>query len=608
MKQRYYSLLLIIALIISNMAIAQDDKSDAIFLKLEKEYQLNDDGSFDYREQKQLKLLTYYSFHRLYGESFILFNPLYQKLTINKSFTIMADGRKVQTPGNAYNELLPRFASDAPDHNYLREMVITHTGLEKNAVINLDYSIHTTKDFFPLFKIEERIIQSSIVDELIIKVKIPVNKTAKYILLNSDVVPEIKEEGNMRIFTWTFNSVPADNSYSWNPAKEIYQPYLLFSTANNLDEYVSAIIKQPAFEFQVNAKMRKKVESLKTDSSDDLDLALKIQKYVVNEFKTKYIPSENIGYKYRQANEVWESAYGTKPEKLLLMTALLKIVNLEAKPYAVIYMDLLSDKISIPVIRDYVVRVDTKDGLYFYLYPDRVNSQDAAYELSDKVLILLGYTEGEKIIHERKRNNEIKFEANLKIGKDGHYTGHISSEMTYAVNPYYDLKRNKSKAGKLISGSITGKDCKSNIIESSPEKSIIEYKVQSKYALEKKAGYMFIELPYLKEGIEDLQIHELSSDRTSPIKISYAFNEAYQYNIELEEGMDLVNPKIKIEEKNNAGSVVIGIKGSGNKIKVSRSISFNQNIISPEDYPAFRKLMNLWNDRNYREIVVKNGN
>ena len=45
----------------------------------------------------------------------------------------MADGKKVKAPENAINEILPAFAAGAPAFNSLREMVITHTALERGA-------------------------------------------------------------------------------------------------------------------------------------------------------------------------------------------------------------------------------------------------------------------------------------------------------------------------------------------------------------------------------------------------------------------------------------------------------------------------------------------
>ena len=100
---------------------------------------MNPDGRIDYRYIKKLKLQSYRSFNSLYGETFISYNPAFQSLKINEVYTIMADGKKNPSPSNAFNEVLPAFAANAPAYNNLREMVITHSGKEMNEVINLDY-------------------------------------------------------------------------------------------------------------------------------------------------------------------------------------------------------------------------------------------------------------------------------------------------------------------------------------------------------------------------------------------------------------------------------------------------------------------------------------
>ena len=114
---------------------SQEENRDAVFLEMTKAYTLNEGGSWDYNEIKKVKLLTYYSFHRLYGETFIVHDPGFQDLKINEAYTIMADGKKVPTPENAFNLVLPRFAAKAPPYNRFREMVVTHTGLENGAII-----------------------------------------------------------------------------------------------------------------------------------------------------------------------------------------------------------------------------------------------------------------------------------------------------------------------------------------------------------------------------------------------------------------------------------------------------------------------------------------
>ena len=75
------------------------------------------------------------SMNSTYGESFIVYNPDFQTLKIHSSYTRQKDGTIVKTPDNAFVEVLPRFAADAPAYNQLKEMVVVHTGLELGATI-----------------------------------------------------------------------------------------------------------------------------------------------------------------------------------------------------------------------------------------------------------------------------------------------------------------------------------------------------------------------------------------------------------------------------------------------------------------------------------------
>ena len=138
MKKIKIAILPVLFLLIPVFLSAQNENYDAEYLKLVKEYSLNDDGSFDFHLRKEIKLNTHFAFHRLFGETFIVYNPQFQSLKINECFTVMADGKKVVAPENAFNEVLPGFARDIAAYNHLREMVVTHTGLEVGGVITLD--------------------------------------------------------------------------------------------------------------------------------------------------------------------------------------------------------------------------------------------------------------------------------------------------------------------------------------------------------------------------------------------------------------------------------------------------------------------------------------
>ena len=138
---------------------------EAEYRKLSKAYILNADGSQEFRYNMELTLFTHTAMNGTYGESFIVYNPQYQELKINASYTKQKDGNIVKTPDNAFVEVLPRTAADAPAYNHLKEMVVVHTGLELGATIYLDYTLTSKPGYLPELDIYDELLQTSPVKE-----------------------------------------------------------------------------------------------------------------------------------------------------------------------------------------------------------------------------------------------------------------------------------------------------------------------------------------------------------------------------------------------------------------------------------------------------------
>jgi hypothetical protein len=92
----------------------------------------------------------------------------------------------VQSPKNAFNEVLPFQAADAPAYNNLREMVITHVGLEIGAVVELDYTLHSVAGFMPIFSCNMVLNESSPIKDLEIVVKVPTGNQFNYEIINAN--------------------------------------------------------------------------------------------------------------------------------------------------------------------------------------------------------------------------------------------------------------------------------------------------------------------------------------------------------------------------------------------------------------------------------------
>ena len=257
---------ILFSLILSFSLTGQQPESDAIYEKIIKEFTLHEDGSMDYRYYKKLKLNTYYSFNRLYGETFIVYNPNYQDLKIKKAIVTQKDGSVIPAPENAFNEVLPRFAAKAPYFNHLREMVVTHSGIELDAVIELDYTIHTKQGYYPALMADEMLTESSPVAEEIILVRIPETKVLNYQVFQSRTEPEIFESAGYKQYIFTFSGIAENTHENYQPSKNRHLPRLVFSS-NNLAEAQQFLSNQEALNYKTDKQFQAVVSNLQKDST-----------------------------------------------------------------------------------------------------------------------------------------------------------------------------------------------------------------------------------------------------------------------------------------------------------------------------------------------------
>ncbi len=596
---------IIIAIILFNFGFSQD-KYDAVYLKLIKEYKLNSDGSFDFNYNKKLQILTHFAFHRLQGETFIVYNPDYQKLKINDSYTIMADGKKVITPDNAYNEVLPRYADDAPAFNNLREMVVTHTGLEVNAVINLDYSLHTNNKFYPNFMGEEVITENAPVKEEIIRIIVPSDKELNYKTFNIRTAPEITKDDEYITYTWNFSNIPARSHSSHQP--DYYEPGIIFSAGRDLHRVFDKFCNQEGFYFNLNLAMKEKVKELAEGVEDEIDLMIKLQDFVVNDFSTYNVPLWVSGFRTRVPAEVWNSNGGTKIEKTLLLTSLLREANINAIPVAVIPETFYDSELgSLFIFKDFLIQVNPENNKRFYISATECKDHNLLYNLGNKTLLQLDAAiESLRTISEKEKISEIQLVSGFVIKNQEKIDGTADLELNRAANPYLKLVRDSSSYKQLFTNTISSSAIKSMDIEKiSEEKSKIKYEFELSDPFDKRSGYYFLDIPFINQGIESWHLERLATERSVPLEIDFPVNEQYNYTFVSPPELEFINPDKKIEIENEAGKLLIELKKSGGELIINRGITIPNKIIRVNQYKAFRELMINWFDPNYRKVILK---
>ncbi|HML85197.1 MAG TPA: DUF3857 domain-containing protein, partial [Bacteroidales bacterium] len=242
MKRISFSIFLILPLIVW----AQKSQTDGRYLSLTQTWVLNTNGTVDYKYEHSLKYLTYDAFHDLYGEDFIVYNPSFQKLKIEKSVTTMKDGKRVASPSNAYNEVLPHMAVGSGYFSGLREMIVTHTALECDAVVDFAYTLSSDLNGLPFGK---RIVlpKQEPVDNYKIIVKVPVGVELQYRMSELRLAPQITKEKDFNVYTWNIGSMKEAPLDRWIPEGGQWLPTLWFGTSPNLYRLTEWLTNQEAF-------------------------------------------------------------------------------------------------------------------------------------------------------------------------------------------------------------------------------------------------------------------------------------------------------------------------------------------------------------------------
>lgn len=313
---------LFITLLLAAVSIVSYAGPEATYNKLRITYTLSADGAQEMNYHKEMTYHTQTSFNSLFGETFVTFNPNYQRVTVNQSYTIQSDGTRINTPENAFNYVLPSGATDAPEYNYMQELVITHTGLEMGATVYLDYTLSTKAGYLPALDFVLPLRDMAAIKDAVITVIVPqgtpVNRSYA-------CAKESKKTANGNdTYTFTFRNLSVVPNVSYVPAYHATLPYLAVNThaGDPFDVIKKAFDAAP--------------------SSPELDALAKklgskeaVEKFMASQMATCRLSIQDAGYRMRAPQDIYASAYGTQAECTLLSFVLQRQLGLKPAVYPV---------------------------------------------------------------------------------------------------------------------------------------------------------------------------------------------------------------------------------------------------------------------------------
>ena len=575
---------IICLLIVLGTAISVSAAPEAEFKKLIKSWTLNTDGSQEFHYNMELTIYSYLAMRSLYGESFIQYNPEYQTLKINSSYTKQKDGTIVKTPDNAFVEVLPRSAADAPAYNHLKEMVVVHTGLELGATIYLDYTITTKAGYLPGLDIFEPIQQASPIKEYSLSVTVPVDKDLSYSLANPQVMAKVNVEEGMRTISWKLKNVKPASLAPMQRIESGDMQYLACSTFETNKEAMNYLFGQ--FDRPESMPLISLAETLTEGKNTDTEKLQAIHSFIVNDFAHSRLSLSETGYHIRPAEDVIRSAYGTDAELINLLYGLLSAAKIETKVCAAYPV---KDPQECSILKAVRLFIQAKaDGQTYLL-------TSGSSKMSE-----IGWTADYCDIRNLKTGEEVdltpcspnlSYDVTMKLS-DKEVVSSIKANIPAAFVAYSDSKATAFSAGDK-NASVSQKE---NVIT-------VNYQTTGK--VESVPGYYLLRLPDSPAGVAHQPYASFNSTRDCNLFLPYAPNETYTYTIEVPANMELSTPTAEKNISNAAGNCLLSIKQTGNKVEVSRSLKINSNLIKRADYTVFHALMAAWATINDTPILFK---
>jgi hypothetical protein len=602
--------ILALAIFTSMVGFAQEPGSDAVFQEQTKEYTLNKDGSWTYHYSHKLLINTYFAFHNLYGEDFIIYDPQFQKLKVNQSVTTMADGKKVATPENAYNDLLPGFAANVPAWNRLREMVVTHTALERGSTIDFDYILSTAKGYSPSLMGNEQLLMNSPVKKLTFKISVPAGGTLNVEQYNITAKPTVTKQNGFTTYTWILNDLPATLREDFRPREQQNRPRIVFVAGTKATDPMLSFAMQDAFKCEANADIKQAAAEAVKGIDKPLLKALKLQEKVVSEINNWQVPLQYTGYKIQNSAATWKSNGGNEAEKVVLLAAMIKSVNIQAEPVAVVSERFYAKKTASPAIIDRtLVKVSIQGMDPIYLSATQFEQQDLKFQLAGKRIISL--VPGKKLESEvlPEVNNPLSVSGNLTLDPSLTLAGNLSLEIGGRLNPWLRMQKDTAFATGFLSGVLgSGKATRVVKGKTDTDLSSFGYNYSAASFAGETGGHVFLKFPSATVGSDSWHMSELVSTRTEPLEIPFPINEAYDLFISIPEGISVITAPAALNLSNEFGSVNIKIAMEGNQLHITRKLNITKTLVPVEKYDAFKAIINGWNSKKYREVVLKRGN
>jgi len=585
--------------ILSNVPDVKDHPdADAVIMSYETKITLNEDGTQSTHFYQVTKLFSDLAIDNMCDPK-IKFDDSTQILNIIKARTYMRDGKIVDSAPKCFNPITPPEVAKAPEYTSNKQMVVTFLGVEKGAIIELEYELIDKISFRKYLSGFEYFREWLPIKNKEFSITIPENLNLNFTFLNKNIKPEITIENSTKTYKWTDKDISLINHENNQRYKKEYLPTLFYSTCPSWSEMNKILIEEINSSTAAKSeKLSAKIAEITKDSLTTWEKIIKIHNFVVDNIST--IEYEfPTSFKLRKAPEIFDSSYGTLEDKTALLINMLDELTIKAYFSLVptTYKLDISDNPNLTLIDKYICSFEF-DGEKILLDPSSSLSSKGYKSNIGKKLVEIKNNGPEfyelPIYDFNENNNEII--AQIKFDKEFKGSGKVSIKLVKNCSPYFELKgkqNNFEKTAKRYINSILPGAKVSNCFVKRIDPDIFEILIEFKdFNLKKGSdGYFRFSIPNVPGSLSNSNYYIYRSVRMTPIYLSYPVKETTIFKITIPDKVNQIISPETINIDGKVASINISVKKEERNLEYNRELCFVHEEIFPEDYGIFKKVL-----------------
>jgi hypothetical protein len=532
-------------------------------------------------------------------------------LELLDAVTWMVDGAEVRAMDNSFVPNTAGVMQWAVPYAHMRQLTVAHVGVEHGSTSLLRYRIadrgalgvpmwgrQTLADFLPIQS--QRVI-----------LEVPEGTPLLWGVLHGAAQPEQSVRDGMTRLVFQDLVVPGLNLHENHGAVGV--PTLLWTTSPSWAHTRGFLEAQVEPAAVADGYVLAKLDTVLDGSLNEAERIARIHDFVVSGVRSIDWPPRDFGYSARSAPEVLASSVGHPLDKAVLLLAMLRAAGFEAHVAFAAPQRAWLPEVPSPVPFEQVwVRVNAGHHAT-WLDPTASLEAHNRYHLAGKpALVLDGASEAPIVVRELDPDhNHATLRARLELtsGDEGLVAGgRVDLDLAGLYCPVMGFDRQADRSGDVASGLaglFGGASQQTVVARQSPGYLALGADFEGGSLALPDSGVLRLELPRVPGAVSAASLQSYRQARSLPIELAGPARETVELELVLPAGWEPIALPDAVELDEPVGSLERSVERRDGVLTIRTTMQLNQAVVSPDDWPALRALLNEADGRPARTILLR---